>query len=83
MSAAKVVMIADGCVPIPLEMQKEVGFKPLQPVIVRAEGERLIVEKPSRQDLAAEISRLCAELRSGEPLQQIWAEIEEGREDTR
>ena len=83
MSTAKVVMLADGCVPIPSEMQKEAGLKPFQLVLVRTEGERLIVEKPSPQDLAVEIGKLCAELRSGEPLQQIWAEIEREREDAR
>jgi len=52
-------------------------------VMLHTEQGRLIVEKPSRQQVIAELGRLCNELRSGEPLEQIWAEIEAGREEER
>ena len=41
------------------------------------------MEKPFRQQVIAELEHLCNELRGDEPLEQIWAEIEAGREEER
>jgi len=83
MNVFRVCITPEGSIPIPESVRKELDLKPTQMVILHTEQGKLIVEKPSRQQVIAELERLCNELRSGEPLEQIWAEIESGREEER
>jgi antitoxin component of MazEF toxin-antitoxin module len=83
MNTIRVCITSEGFIPIPESVRKELDLKPAQMVMLHTEPGRLIVEKPSRQQVIAELECLCNELRSGEPLEQIWAEIEAGREEER
>lgn len=83
MNGVRVCITSEGFIPIPENVRKELDLNPSQMVMLHTEQGRLIVEKPSRQQVIAELGRLCNELRSGEPLEQIWAEIEAGREEER
>ncbi len=83
MNATKGCITSEGFIPIPESMRQELGLKPAQMVMLHTEQGRLIVERPARQQVTDELERLCNELRSGEPLEQIWAEIEQGREEER
>jgi len=83
MNTVRVSITSEGFIPIPESVRKELDLKPLQMVTLHTEQGRLVVEKPSRQQVIAELGRLCDQLRSGEPLEQIWTEIEAGREKER
>lgn len=83
MNAVRVCITSEGFIPIPESVREELDLKPARMVMLHTEQGRLIVEKPPRQQVIAELERLCNELRSGEPLEQIWAEIEAGREEER
>lgn len=83
MSEAKVVLTREGYLPIPFSLLKAWGVMPEQVVVVRLEGHRLIVEKPSRNVITVELERLAEHLRTGEPLDEQWLEIEQGRERER
>jgi len=83
MNGVRVCITQEGFIPIPESVRKELDLKPSQTVMLHIEQGKLIVEKPSRHRVIAEFERLCNELRSGEPLEQIWAEIEVGREEER
>jgi len=80
---ATVIVTEDGCIPVPPDMQRELRLLPSQPVEVRTENGHLVVEPPSQEQILAEIDALAHELRTGEPLAEIWAEVEAGREDDR
>lgn len=67
MNGVRVHITPEGFIPIPESVRKELDLKPSQTVMLHTEQGRLIVEKPSRQQIIAELERLCNELRSGEP----------------
>jgi bifunctional DNA-binding transcriptional regulator/antitoxin component of YhaV-PrlF toxin-antitoxin module len=83
MNAVRVCITSEGFIPIPESVRKELDLKPAQVVMLYTEQGKLIVEKPSRRQIIAELERFCSELRSGEPLEQIWPELEAGREEER
>jgi len=83
MNTVRVCITSEGFIPILESVRKELDLKPLQMVMLHAEQGKLVVEKPSRQQVIAELGHLCDELRSGKPLELIWSEIEAGREEER
>ncbi len=82
-SNVTVQVTPEGHIPIPPELQKELGLASQQPVTLRAEGDALVVKKASRSEILARLEEVINQLRTGEPFEQIWAEIEAGRNEER
>ena len=82
-SHVTVQITPEGHIPLSPELQKELGFAPQQPVTLHAEGGALIVQKASRSEVLARLEEVMSQLRTGEPFEQVWAEIEAGRDEER
>ncbi len=50
---------------------------------LKTAGDTLVVQKASRSEILARLEEAINQLRTGEPFEQIWAEIEAGRNEER
>lgn len=71
----------EGHIPLPFDLQEELGLAPQCPVTLRAEGRALVVEQASRFEVLARLEQVMRQLRTGEPFERIWEEIEAGRNE--
>ena len=81
----KVRITSDGAIPLPDEIRRELNLNPGDEVLVRVEGRKVTIERPSspsREKIVRELEMIRSKLKTDEALEKVQEEIEAGREDS-
>ncbi|MGQ9627611.1 MAG: AbrB/MazE/SpoVT family DNA-binding domain-containing protein [Anaerolineae bacterium] len=76
-SPISVQITEDGKIPIPKELQEQLGLAPFQTVYLSRRGDELLIKTMSRQEIGERIVQLLKEGLKG----ISWEEVEQGRND--